>query len=138
MLDRKYSGYDKIRTGDWWNIRQGIKQGMNSKKALTSLQKENSRGTQGAWKDRVSDGPLEIQATDALFRSATGILQAPSSDMLQAPGPGHENPGESDRTPQASGDTKARWRAEISTSVSIKPNHNHALKPCREQKHVSK
>ena len=65
----------------------------------------------GAWKDRASDGPLEIQATDALFRSATGILQAPSSDMFQAPEPGHENPGESDRTPQASGDTNAKWRA---------------------------
>jgi len=48
--------------------------------------------------------------------------------MLQAPEPGHENPGESDETPQASGEAKARWRAGISTCVSIKPNHNYALK----------
>ena len=47
---------------------------------------------------------------------------------LQAPRPGHEDPGESDETPQASGDVNARWRTEISTSVSIKPNHNYALK----------
>ena len=85
---------------------------MNSKKGHSRVyKKENSRGTQGAWKGRASDGPLEIQATATLFRSATRILQAPSSDMLQAPGPGHENPGESSRTPQASGDTNAKWRA---------------------------
>jgi len=30
------------------------------------------------------------------FRPATGILQAPGSDMLQAPGPGHEDPEESE------------------------------------------
>ena len=84
---------------------------MNSTQALTSLQKENSRGTQGAWKDRALDDLLEIHATAALFRSATEILQAPSSDKFQAPGPGHENPGESDRTPQASGDMNAKWRA---------------------------
>ena len=86
------------------------------------------RHTGGAWKNRALDDLLEIHATAAHFRSATGILQAPSSDMLQAPGPGHEDPGESDETPQASGDTKARWRAEISICVSIKPNHNHTLK----------
>ena len=40
--------------------------------ALTSLQKENSRGTQGAWKDGASDGLLEIHATAAPLRSATG------------------------------------------------------------------
>ena len=95
---------------------------MNSKKALTSLQKENSRGTQGAWKDRALNDLLEIHATAAPFRSATGILQAPSSDMLQAPGPGHEDPGESDETPQASGEAKAKWRARVSICKAIKPN----------------
>ena len=69
---------------------------MNSTQALTSLQEENSRGTQGAWKVRALNGLLEIHATAALFRSATGILQAPSSDMLQAPGPGHEDPEDSE------------------------------------------
>ena len=34
-------------------------------KALTSLQKENSRGAQGAWKDRALNGLLEIHATAA-------------------------------------------------------------------------
>ena len=38
---------------------------MNSTQALTSLQKENSRGTQGAWKDSASDGLLEIHASAA-------------------------------------------------------------------------
>ena len=38
---------------------------VNSKKALTSLLKENSRGTQGAWKDRALNGQLEIHATAA-------------------------------------------------------------------------
>ena len=44
---------------------------MNNIKALTSLQKENSGGEQGAWKDSASDGLLEIQAIGAPFRSAT-------------------------------------------------------------------
>ena len=77
----------------------------------------------GAWKDRASDGLLRIHASAAPLWSATG-----GTHTLQAPWPGHEDPGESDETPQASGDTKARWRAEISISVSIKPNHNLALK----------
>ena len=102
---------------------------MNSTKGTHEFTKGKlERHTGGPWKDRAPEGLLGIQATDALFRSATGTLQVPSSDMLQAPGPGHENPGESDRTPQASSDTKARWRARISPRVSIKPNYKHALK----------
>ena len=38
---------------------------MNSRQALTSLQKENSRGTQGAWKDGTLDGLLGIHASAA-------------------------------------------------------------------------
>ena len=64
---------------------------MNSKRALTSLQKENSGGTQGAWKDRAPDGLLKIHATAALLWSATEGIHT-----LQAPKPGHEDPGESD------------------------------------------
>ena len=30
ISNRKYSWYDKIRTGDWWNRIQVIKQGMSS------------------------------------------------------------------------------------------------------------
>ena len=81
-------------------------------KVLTSLLKGNSRGTHGAWKDEASDGLLEIHATAALLWSATEGIHT-----LQAPWPGHEDPGESDETPQASGDTKAKWRARMSTSV---------------------
>ena len=58
---------------------------------LISLQKENSRGAQGAWKDRAADGLLEIHATATLLRSATGRIHT-----LQAPKPGHENPEESE------------------------------------------
>ena len=56
-----------------------------------SLQKENSRDTQGGWKDRASDGPLEIHATAALHRLATGKIH-----KLQGSKPRHENPGESE------------------------------------------
>ena len=34
-------------------------------KALTSLQKENSRGAQGAWKDKAPDGLLGIHISAA-------------------------------------------------------------------------
>ena len=36
-------------------------------KALTSLQRENSRDAQGAWKDRALDGLLGIHASAAHF-----------------------------------------------------------------------
>ena len=72
---REYKGYARV----------------NSKRALTSLQKGNSRGTQGAWKDGVPDGLLKIHATAALLWSATGRIH-----MLQAPKPGHEDPEESE------------------------------------------
>ena len=58
---------------------------------LTSLQKENSRDAQGAWKDRASDGLLEIHAIAALLKSATGRIHT-----LQALGPEHEDPRESE------------------------------------------
>ena len=48
---------------------------INSQKALTSLQKWNSRGTQGAWKDRALNGQLKIHATAAPLWSATGRIQ---------------------------------------------------------------
>ena len=59
--------------------------------ALTSLQKENSRDARGAWKDSALDDLLEIYAAAALLRSAIGRIYT-----LQAPGPGHEVPGESE------------------------------------------
>ena len=38
---------------------------MNRKRALTSLLRGNSGGTQGVWKDEALDGRLEIHATAA-------------------------------------------------------------------------
>ena len=82
--------------------------------------------------ERHTGGPGRIELWAVCWRF---MLQLRHSDQqlgeihtLQAPKPGHEDPGESDETPQASGDTKARWRAEISICVSIKLNHNHTLK----------
>ena len=69
---------------------------MNSAKGGSESQQENSRAEQEAWKDRALNGLLEIHATAALLWSATEIPQIPSSDMLQAPGPGHEDPEESE------------------------------------------
>ena len=68
----------------------------------------------GAWKDGAPDGLLEIHATAAPLWSATGRIHT-----LQAPWPGHEDPGESDETPQASGEAKAKWRARVSISKAI-------------------
>ena len=87
--------------------------------ALTSLQKENSRDALGAWKDRASNGLLEIHATAALLRSATGRIH-----KLQAPRFGHQGSQNS----LASGDANVKWRAKINTRVSINLNHKHALK----------
>ena len=75
----------------------------------------------------------EQSAGDPRYRCATLTSNrenphAPSSNMFQAPGPGHEDPGESNDTPQASGEAKVRWRPRISTGVTIKPNHSYALK----------
>ena len=41
--------------------------GVNSKKGTHEFTKENSRGTQGAWKDGALDDLLEIHATAALL-----------------------------------------------------------------------
>ena len=47
--------------------------------------------SKGAWKDGALDGLPMIHATAAHLRSATGRIH-----KLQAPGPGHEDPGESE------------------------------------------
>ena len=60
--------------------------------------------SRGAWKDMASDGLLEIHATAALLRPATGRIHT-----LQAPGPGHEDPGESELPRR--GDANTKWRA---------------------------
>ena len=59
--------------------------------------KRKTREAHRGQKDSASDGQLEIHATAAPLWSATGGIHT-----LQAPWPGHENPGESDETPQAS------------------------------------
>ena len=59
--------------------------------ALMSLQKENSRDAQGAWKDRTPDGLLVIHASAAPLWSATGRIH-----KLQSLRPEHEDPGESE------------------------------------------
>jgi len=46
---------------------QGDIQVLIEQRSLTSLQKENSRDAQGAWKDRALDGQLMIHATAALL-----------------------------------------------------------------------
>ena len=64
---------------------------MNSTKGAHEFKKKNSRDAQGAWKDRALDSLLGIHTTAAPLRSATGRIQT-----LQAPLPGHEDPGESE------------------------------------------
>jgi len=59
--------------------------------ALTSLQKENSRDAQGAWKDGALDGLPMIHASAAYLWSASGRIY-----KLQAPRPRHEDSGESE------------------------------------------
>ena len=79
---------------------------MNSTKGTHEFTKGKLERHTGGLEGGASDGLLEIHASAAPLRSATGGIHT-----LQAPRPGHEDPGESDRTPQASGDTNAKWRA---------------------------
>ena len=77
---------------------------------LMSLQKENSRGVQGAWKDRAANGLLEIHATahfsgQQLGESIRSKLQNLDMRIQRS------------QNSLVSGDEKARWRAEISTCV---------------------
>ena len=65
------------------------------KRALTSLLRENSRGIKGVWKNGAPNGRLEVHATAALLWAAKGEIHT-----LRAPGPGHENPGESVKLPR--------------------------------------
>ena len=86
-----------------------------------SLEKENSRDAQGGWKDRASDGLLEIQATAALLSQQLGEYTRSKLQDLDMRIQGSQNS-------LASGDTNAKWRAKISTRVAINSNHKHALK----------
>ena len=65
------------------------------KRALTSLLRKNSRGIKGVWKNGAPNGRLEVHATAALLWAAKGEIHT-----LRAPGPGHENPGESVKLPR--------------------------------------
>ena len=64
---------------------------MNSIKGAYEFTEGKLERRAGAWKDRASDGLLEIHAIAAPFRSSTGRIH-----MLQAPRPGHEDPEESE------------------------------------------
>ena len=55
-----------------------------------SHNRKTLKPSRGAWKDRALDGLPEIHATAAPLKSVTGIPK------LQAPRPGHEDPGESE------------------------------------------
>jgi len=59
--------------------------------ALTSLQKEDLRDAQRAWKDRALDGLPVFHVIAAPLRSATGRIH-----KLLALKPEHEDPGESE------------------------------------------
>ena len=88
---------------------------------LTSLQKENSRDAQEGLEGKGSGRSVG----DPRYRCTSQVSNW-ENQRAQAPGPGHKDPG-SQNSP-ASGDANARWRTKLSTRVSIKPNHNHALK----------
>ena len=61
-------------------------------KGRSRVYRRKARETRwGPWKGRALDGLLGIHATPAPLRSATGRIHT-----LQAPGPGHEDPGESE------------------------------------------
>ena len=85
---------------------QGIYIKEQYKRALTSLLRENSRGTKGGLEGWSSDGRLEVHATAALLWAAKGEIHT-----LRAPRPGHENPGESVKLPRRVW-YNAKWRAK--------------------------
>ena len=64
---------------------------MNSTKDGQSHSRRTLEPNRGAWKDRALDGLLEIHATVAALRSATGRIH-----KLQTPRPGHKDSGESE------------------------------------------
>ena len=64
---------------------------MNSTKEAQSHSRKTLEQSRGAWKDRTSDGLPMIHTTTAHLRSAIGRIHE-----LQAPRPGHEDPGESE------------------------------------------
>ena len=76
---REYERYTYVNSGNTWKYTRmnSIKvvaykytrkrTSMKGKRALTSLQRENSRGTQGVWKDGAPKGRLKIHATAALL-----------------------------------------------------------------------
>ena len=77
--------------------------------------RESTRGS----KDRT-----ELQLVCPLRRREV-CPQQEDPLSVQASRSGHEN--QRSQNSPASGDAKARWRAEISTCVSINPNHKHCL-----------
>ena len=72
--------------------------------ALTSLQKENSRDAQGAWKDSASDDLLEIHATVHFSGQQLGESTRSKHQDLNMRIQGSQNS-------LASGDANAKWLA---------------------------
>jgi len=73
-------------------------------------------------------GPRRMELWTVCWRSTLPLRTLISNrgiHTLQAPKPGHEDPGESDETPQASGNTKAKWRVWVSTYVTVNLNYKH-------------
>jgi len=85
---------------------------MNSTKDAHELQKGNSGDEQGAWKDGAPDSLLKIRASSAHLWSTTGRMH-----KLQAVGSEHAGPVESELPNECV--VNAKWRAWISTRVSI-------------------
>jgi len=70
----------------------------------------------GAWKDGALDGRLEIHATAALLWAVTGDIHS-----LQAPWPGHEDPGESVKLPRRVVQMPSDEQG-VSTCIAVKLN----------------
>ena len=86
--------------------------GANARVHKKYIYEQYKRGSRGNQKRRESTGGtragLELHWSDR--STETSLVFSKRIPYLQAPGPGHENPGESDETPQASSNTEAKWR----------------------------
>jgi len=89
----------------------------------------HSRVTKGKLERRVEGlegyGP-ELVFADPLCCCCTTLINW-MFITVQALGSGHADSGESENSP-TSGVMNAKWRAGMSTRISINPNQKHALK----------
>ena len=95
---------------------------MKVQKEAQSHHRKTLEPSKGAWKDGALDGLLMIHVMLRLSGQQLGESTCSKLQNLDM-----RIQGSQTELP-ASGDANAKWRAKISTRVSINPNHKHALK----------